>query len=220
MIQYGFHDLSQIRANGYGFEGSPFLGTGWTFAIFQHEGNLPVLNEMKNKLRSGLASDEHNFRTLAGIPSGPEDFLISRFASTLFNFPSNMDFRHSAWDPLRKGEWLVRLGKWWIFRKYFSQNIGLFNRVRLAIFYQMRWGRSFRISHRFGKWPEVQELYVPTFVRAETIAALIWRCIYFLSPCVAVDFQELCLISTRWTLALWTWLRQHTSYWARSGFSI
>ena len=39
---------------------------------------------MKNKLRSGLASDEeHNFRTLAGIPSGPEDFLISRFASTL-----------------------------------------------------------------------------------------------------------------------------------------
>ena len=39
---------------------------------------------MKHKLRSDLASDEeHNFRTLAGIPSGPEDFLISRFASTL-----------------------------------------------------------------------------------------------------------------------------------------
>ena len=38
---------------------------------------------MKNKLQSGLASCEHNFRSLAGIPSGPEDFLISRFASTL-----------------------------------------------------------------------------------------------------------------------------------------
>ena len=39
---------------------------------------------MKNKLQSGLACDEeHNFRTIAGIPSGPEDFLISRFASTL-----------------------------------------------------------------------------------------------------------------------------------------
>ena len=39
---------------------------------------------MKNKLRSGLASDEeHNFKSRAGTPSGPEDFLISRFASTL-----------------------------------------------------------------------------------------------------------------------------------------
>ena len=39
---------------------------------------------MKNNLRSGLASDEeHNLRTLAGIPSGPEHFLISRFTSTL-----------------------------------------------------------------------------------------------------------------------------------------
>ena len=39
---------------------------------------------MKNKLRSGLASNaEHNFRTLVGIPSGTEDFLTSRFASTL-----------------------------------------------------------------------------------------------------------------------------------------
>ena len=39
---------------------------------------------MKNKFLSGLASDEeHNFRTLTGIPSGPEDFLISRFPSTL-----------------------------------------------------------------------------------------------------------------------------------------
>ena len=39
---------------------------------------------MKNKLRSGLGRDEeHNFRILAGIPSGGEDFLISRFASTL-----------------------------------------------------------------------------------------------------------------------------------------
>ena len=54
------------------------------FAIFQHEGNLPVLNEIKNKLRSGLASDEeHNFRRQAKIPSGSEDFLISRFACTL-----------------------------------------------------------------------------------------------------------------------------------------
>ena len=45
---------------------------------------VPVLNEMKNKLRSGCASDEeHNFKTRAGIPSGPEDFLIARFASTL-----------------------------------------------------------------------------------------------------------------------------------------
>ena len=45
------------------------------FAIFQHKGNLPVLNVMKNKLRRGLASDEeHNFRTLAGIPSGLETF--------------------------------------------------------------------------------------------------------------------------------------------------
>ena len=44
---------------------------------------LAVLNEMKNKLRSDLASDgEHNLGTLAGIPSGPEVFLISRFAST------------------------------------------------------------------------------------------------------------------------------------------
>ena len=36
---------------------------------------------MKNKLRSGLASDEeHNFGTLAGIPSGPEDFLIAQMS--------------------------------------------------------------------------------------------------------------------------------------------
>ena len=54
------------------------------FAIFQQEGNLPFLDEMKSKLRSGLASDEeHNFKTRAGIPSGPEDFLTSRFANTL-----------------------------------------------------------------------------------------------------------------------------------------
>ena len=39
---------------------------------------------MKSKLRSGLTSDEkHNFKTRAGVTSGPEVFLISRFASTL-----------------------------------------------------------------------------------------------------------------------------------------
>ena len=60
------------------------------FAVFQLGGNLPVLNEMKNKLRSGLASDEElNFRTLAGIPSGPEDFLISRFAYTVYTVYSD-----------------------------------------------------------------------------------------------------------------------------------
>ena len=36
---------------------------------------------MKNKLRSG--DEEYYYKTRAGIPSGPEDFLISRFASTL-----------------------------------------------------------------------------------------------------------------------------------------
>ena len=109
---------------------------------------------MKNKLRRGLASDEeHNFKTRAGIPSGSEDFGIEIFKQS-FNFPcSNMNFRHSAWGPWRKGKWLVRLGKWWIFRKHFSQNIGLFNRVRegLAIFYQMRYGWGFCILHRFDK---------------------------------------------------------------------
>ena len=50
------------------------------FASFQHEGNLPDLNEMKNKLRS---DKEHNFKTRAEILFGPENFLISRFASTL-----------------------------------------------------------------------------------------------------------------------------------------
>ena len=57
-----------------GSKGSPYLGTGSTFAIFQHERNVPVSNEMKDKLRSGLTSDEEqNFKTRAGIPSGPED---------------------------------------------------------------------------------------------------------------------------------------------------
>ena len=74
-------------------------------------------------------------------------------------------------------------------------------REDLAIFYQMRYGRGFRIYHRFNKSPEVlcdnQELYTSTFVRVETVAALIRRCIYLLPPCVAVHFQELGLISAR-----------------------
>ena len=42
-----------------------------------------------------------------------------------------------------------------------------------------------------------QELYAATFVHVETVDALIWRCIYFLSAYVAVHFRELDLISTQ-----------------------
>ena len=54
------------------------------FVIFPLKEIFSDLNEMQNKLQSGLASDEeHIFKTRAGIPSGPEHFLISSFASTL-----------------------------------------------------------------------------------------------------------------------------------------
>ena len=79
MIDY---DLSQVRANGY----------GRSFPVLENEGNLPVLNEMNNKLRSGLASDEeHNFKTRTGR------LFDIEVCKQSFNFPClYVDFRHSA----------------------------------------------------------------------------------------------------------------------------
>ena len=69
---------------------------------------------MKIKLRSGLASDEeHNFMTLGGIPSGPEDFLISRFALdpiwTTGIVHEARDVKGSGWSDSESDEFLENI---------------------------------------------------------------------------------------------------------------
>ena len=90
MIQYGFHGLSQIRANCYGSIIS------WVRRIAFFRNRLNVCNFPTWRK---FSDEEHNFKTRAGIPSGPENFLISRFASTLLTSLVHMwtsDIVHKA----------------------------------------------------------------------------------------------------------------------------
>ena len=102
---------------------------------------------MKNKLRSCWPVTKNIILKLEQ-EADKEDFLISRFASTLSTslvriWTSGIvheprSVKRSGWSDSEIDDF---------FGKHFRQSIDLFNRVceYLAIFYQMRYGQSFRI---------------------------------------------------------------------------
>ena len=78
VIKHGFHNFWQYRAYRYGSVTIrvgylSFLGTDCTFVSFHLDENTLVEWQMWKSLR-----------TLAGMPSGPEDLYMSRFASARF----------------------------------------------------------------------------------------------------------------------------------------
>ena len=112
---------------------------------------------MKNKLRSGLASDEeNNYKTRTGIPSGPEDFLTSRFASTLVTFLVRIrasGIVHEARGVKRSG-WLDSESVEFL-EKVSDEILALSIECGLAIFIQMRYWWCCRIFQLFYERQEV-----------------------------------------------------------------